>query len=236
MRFLYFPVSFFCFLTILLAAIACASSSFAHFKKPMHSVFGSDNDFDFVPPPPGSYSLPIIKKAPNGDVLDIKGDQLSLKSALGGKISIVSFVYLSCGDTEGCPLAISTLFELFHKSEGLEDLNKFAQLVTISFDPARDTVGAIEAFSVPIMADIGADRKIRWSVFTTKSSENLEPILDGYGQMITHKRNSNIINHLLRIYLVDSRGYIRNIYGLGTIDPRLLVTDIETLLIEEGKR
>ena len=224
------------FLVVLFGAIFNLGYSFADSKKPMHSVFDPDSGFEFLPPTPGSYLLPIIKKSPDGDLLDIKGNRLSLKSALSGKISIVSFVYLTCSDVQGCPFAISTLFELFHKSEHLEDLNKFAQLVTISFDPVHDTVGAIKAFSFPIMADNDADKKIKWSIFTTKNNKNLKPILDGYGQVITRKIDSNIINHLLRIYLVDSSGDIRNIYGLGTIDPRLLLADIETLLIEEGHR
>jgi len=36
------------------------------------------------------------------------------------------------------------------------------------------------------------------------------------------------------MYLVDRRGYIRNVYGLGLIDPRLLMTDVQTLLMEEN--
>jgi len=36
------------------------------------------------------------------------------------------------------------------------------------------------------------------------------------------------------VFLVDRKGNIRNIYGLDLIDPRLLMTDIETLLLEDG--
>ena len=35
---------------------------------------------------------------------------------------------------------------------------------------------------------------------------------------------------------IDRDGKIRNIYGLGLIDPRLLMTDVETLLMTEGTR
>ncbi len=204
-------------------------------KKPMALSFEPEPHYEFVPPKPGTYTLPIIKKASDGQVLDIHGRSKSLKKILRGKISIVSFVYLTCSEIQGCPLAISTFFELFHASEKLQDLRRSAQLVTISFDPKLDTVQAINAFSYPIMADDTADRKIKWSVLTTQSQDQLQPILDGYGQVITRKQDSDIINHLLRIFLIDKAGNIRNIYGLGTIDPRLLVTDVETLIIEAGR-
>ncbi len=65
--------------------------------------------------------------------------------------------------------------------------------------------------------------------------EALKPILDGYGQVVDRSTDLEQISHLLRIYLVDGQGHIRNIYGLGgLIDPRLLMTDVETLLMEEA--
>jgi cytochrome oxidase Cu insertion factor (SCO1/SenC/PrrC family) len=40
------------------------------------------------------------------------------------------------------------------------------------------------------------------------------------------------LNHTLRVYLIDRAGSIRNIYSSGTLDPRLVLSDIRTLLIE----
>jgi protein SCO1/2 len=36
----------------------------------------------------------------------------------------------------------------------------------------------------------------------------------------------------LRAYLIDREKQVRNIYGLGFLDPRLLVSDVHTLLDE----
>ena len=41
--------------------------------------------------------------------------------------------------------------------------------------------------------------------------------------------------HQLRVYLIDSARRIRNIYSLGFLDPRLVVGDVRTLLLEEAK-
>ena len=39
-------------------------------------------------------------------------------------------------------------------------------------------------------------------------------------------------NHPLRVYLIDGQKRIRNIYSYGLLDPRLVMTDVRTLLIE----
>jgi cytochrome oxidase Cu insertion factor (SCO1/SenC/PrrC family) len=41
--------------------------------------------------------------------------------------------------------------------------------------------------------------------------------------------------HTLRVFLIDREGRIRNIYSSGTLDPRLVLADVKTLLLEEEK-
>jgi len=41
--------------------------------------------------------------------------------------------------------------------------------------------------------------------------------------------------HILRVFLIDREGRIRNIYSSGTLDPRLVVADVKTLLLEESR-
>jgi protein SCO1/2 len=36
----------------------------------------------------------------------------------------------------------------------------------------------------------------------------------------------------MRGYIVDAQGNIRNIYSSGTLDPRLVLADIRTLMME----
>jgi len=202
---------------------------------PLASLFPADAAYQFDPPAPGSYRLNTIKQAPDGTVLDIHGAEHRLSDLADGKITLVSFVYLTCGDINGCPLAMSTLFDIHDASAARPGLRDDVQLMTISFDPQRDTVEAIEAFAYPITSDAAADRKIDWHVLTTRGDRALKPILDGFGQAVDRSEDQDRINHLLRMYLLDRDGAIRNVYGLGFMDPRLLMTDIETLLMEEAR-
>lgn len=193
-------------------------------------LFPRNESYDFPVPQPGTYALPPIRVVPDGAVLDQEGERHRLAPLLAGRISIVSFVYLNCADA--CPLATGLLFDIFHASGGAPDLRERVQLVTISFDPLRDTPAAMVAAAAPVLGDPRRERKLRWHFLTTSSSAELAPLLSGFGQAVDGSGGAETLNHLLRLYLVDSRGRIRNIYGLGMIDPRLVMADVETLLIE----
>lgn len=193
-------------------------------------------EYDFVPPEPGSYALPVLKPVPDGVLLDHTGREVPLSEVLGGRISLISFVYLTCGDQNGCPLAMSVLYDIEHVSRSAPLLAGRAQLVTISFDPVRDPPAALAALAEPKQKDIAAERVIPWRFLTGTSEADLAPLLKAFRQPISRRPDSERINHLLRLYLVDAKGQIRNIYGLGTLDPRLLMADIATLLLEPESR
>jgi protein SCO1 len=67
----------------------------------------------------------------------------------------------------------------------------------------------------------------------------LQPILAAYGQAVDRKQNpydpTGPLNHTLRVFLIDRAGNIRNIYSSGTLDARLVLADVKTLLLEESQ-
>lgn len=201
---------------------------------PLSDLFVDGRDKNFATPKPGSYKLPVIKPAGDGDMLDIDGKPVRLTALTKGKVSLISFVYTSCSVEKGCPYSMSTLFDIFHSSEKVSGLADNANLITISFDPKRDTPEAMASFGYAALADKQRDRKLPWHFLTTSSVKELAPILKSYGQAISQQKGSDTIDHLLRLYLVDRKGQVRNIYGLGFMDVRLLYTDIYTLLLEDG--
>jgi len=185
-------------------------------------------------PTPGSYALPSIKLAGDGGVLDHTGRAHRLAKFTSGRITLLSFIFANCSDPGGCPLAMGTLFEIYHASENSKALVDSARLVTLSFDPERDTPEALASYAHAAIADPDGKRKVPWSFLTTRSKADLKPILEHYGQPVAPRHGSDQLNHLLRLYLIDRKGQIRNIYGLGMLDPRFLLADIESLLLEDG--
>lgn len=199
-------------------------------------AFPRTSAFDFAPPEPGSYGLPAIKPAPAATLLDHTGSAVQLESLWPGRISLVSFVYLTCTDQNGCPLAMSVLYDIEYASRTHAVLRDHVQLVTISFDPQRDPPAALAALVAPKSRDVAERRVLPWRFLTGASDSSIAPMLAAFGQRADKERDSTRINHLLRMFLVDPAGRIRNIYGLGTIDPRLIMADVATLLLEGDKR
>jgi protein SCO1/2 len=60
---------------------------------------------------------------------------------------------------------------------------------------------------------------------TEKSCAELESILNGYGQAVDNRQNASDpqgpLYHVLRVFLIDRGGRIRNIYSSGMLDVRL---------------
>ena len=97
----------------------------------------------YAAPTPGTYELPPLGEAANGDVLDTTGRARHLYDFLGDKVVVLSFVYRSCPDINGCPLANFVLKGVERRV--LEDpaLRDEVRLVSMSFDPANDTPDAM---------------------------------------------------------------------------------------------
>lgn len=215
-------------------ALAVAGDPAVSDKGHLASAFNSLEGFSYEPPEPGTYSLPAIKPAPDARLLNHEARPVELSSLLGDRYTLVSFVYLNCADTEGCPLAMATLWELFDSSARVPGLRDKMQLVTISFDPARDTPEALSLVVDRLSADRHRSKKIDWHFLTGQSAKDIEPLLAGFGQSVNRSGDGQTINHLLRLFLLDRAGQIRNVYGLGSIDPRLIVADVQTLMISDA--
>jgi cytochrome oxidase Cu insertion factor (SCO1/SenC/PrrC family) len=193
-------------------------------------------EFDFDPPAPGSYRLPIIRAAADGRVLDTQGHSRSLHEVFDGKIVLLSFIYTRCTDARGCPLATAVLYKIFGGSRSDPELAANLRMLSLSFDPEHDTPEVMAGYrhgSSPEWSG-GAE----WLDLTTASNADLQPILTAYEQVVRrrvdeHGNPTDAFGHQLRAYLIDRHQRIRNIYGLGFLDPRLLIADVRTLLAEE---
>ncbi len=146
-----------------------------------------------------------------------------------------SFIYTRCASTRACPRATGVLNEVHKLASGDPALER-VRLVTMSFDPAVDTPER--------MADFFAwarqrESSVPWHFLTTGSRAELEPILAAYGQAVDRRENplhpEGPLAHTLRVFLIDPAGRIRNIYSSDTLDPRLVLADVRTLLMEAAR-
>jgi len=160
---------------------------------------------------------------------------LRLNELTRDRVTVMSFIYTRCAAAKACPMATGVLMELHDLSANDPELAKKLRLVSMSFDPENDTVERMRMYSMLAQGPSAAP----WHFVTTRSQTQLQPILSAYGQVVDRKRNPNDptgpLNHTLRIFLIDRRGNIRNIYSSGTLDVRLVLADVKTLIQEGAK-
>src|SRR5205814_1189798 len=97
------------------------------------------NDFDYDPPAAGSYSLPVVKVAPDGPILDSEGHVLNLHDLTRGRITVMSFIYTRCAAPKACAYASGVLGQLHDASLADKTLAQNLRLISMSFDPEFDT-------------------------------------------------------------------------------------------------
>ena len=204
-----------------------ASPVLAHDVAPLPAL-------DYEPPAPGTYTLHRIMAAPDGEVLDLDGRRQRLRTFTRERITLLGFVYTTCVDPEGCPLAYRVFDALRHAVGDRPDLRGQVRLVTLSFDPERDTPAAMRAYAGRRATD--SKSGVPWHFLTTRSSRALAPLLDGFGQDVRSTRmDSNTpreLSHVLKVFLIDRAGDVREIYTSTFLHPRTVLNDIETLLRE----
>jgi len=200
------------------------------------NVLSHDNDYDYDPPVPGSYTLPVMKVAPEGAIIDSAGRSLNLRDLTHGRITVLSFIYTRCAAPKACPYATGVLTQLHTLSADDKSLAKNMRLVSMSFDPDYDTPPRLAAYSEAMREEKSG---CEWRFATAKSRPELESILNAYGQAVDQRSNPNDpqgpLYHILRIFLIDREGHIRNIYSSATLDPRLVLADVKTLILEESR-
>jgi len=187
----------------------------------------------FPAPAVGSYALPSLGEAADGVLLDSSGTPASLHALYGDKTIVLSFIYTSCPDVNGCPLATFVLSQVQKRLSLHEGLAGNVRLVSVSFDPAND--------SPDVMADYGKSFRrhdIDWRFLTTESEERLAPILDDYDQSVIRDFGPDgepigTMSHILRVFLIDRNKNIRNIYSPSFLHPDILLADILTVTTGE---
>ena len=207
------------------AALALALPAAAHTPRPAGIP-------DFEPPAPGTYQLPPIQAAPDGEVMDAGGARHALAKFTRERITLLGLVYTRCSDEEGCPLAtwaFSAVRNLLRRDRALEGR---VRLVTLSFDPAHDTPATMREYARRMRA---TGPGAQWHFLTTGSRAALDPILEGFDQDLRVAADSKAVpgteefSHTLKVFLIDPQGRVREIYSSAWLMPKMIMNDIRTI-------
>jgi cytochrome c peroxidase len=220
----------------LLVGLAVATAAAA-----AHEALSLEDEFvkgvfspSFVPPAAGSYELPAVKRVAGFVLKESTGRAVDTGLVTAGKVAIVSFIYTACPERLGCPLASQALQDLQGRLKD-EGLHRDVVLLSISFDPGRDSPAQLAKYA----RVYGADPAF-WRFMTAPSTRVLEGVLESYGQdrapvYDPRGRFTGRYSHVLKVFLLDRDGYIRNIYSAGFLVPDLVVNDIKTVLTDRAR-
>jgi cytochrome oxidase Cu insertion factor (SCO1/SenC/PrrC family) len=175
---------------------------------------------------------------PQGTVLDIDGRRRAFSRYTTGRVTLLSFIYTYCTDPIGCPLAYGTMMTIRDRLLARPEFARRVQLVSLSFDPVHDVPAEMKRYA-GWLADPASP--LRWHFLTTRSVAELKPLLDELGQDVSVEVDDKgqpirVLNHMLKLFLIDARGRVREIYSTAFLLPEVMLNDIETLLLEPTER
>lgn len=189
---------------------------------------------EFTPPRPGTYALQRIQGVADATLLDPAGKPTRLSAVTTAKITLLTFFYTYCADPLGCPFAYQILTDV--RTSLLRDakLARQVRFVSVSLDPTTDTPEAIGRYRKMV----SKNSTLEWDVLTAGSVRELLPVLDDFGQDVSVESAADgtarrALHHMLKMFLIDPQGVVREIYSLAYLQPAVIVNDIRTLALRE---
>ena len=187
-------------------------------------------------PPPGSYKLNHIERVPQAIVLEATRFPRLLSHYTQGSVTLLGFFYSYCADPNGCPLAWDAFEKVREEILARPQLYGHVRLVFMSLDPKHDTPDVLSGFARRYEANA---QEVPWHFLTTYSYLFLKPLLRDMGEEILVSRETQgdqaVVNHLLKVFLIDKEGWVREIYSNQSLDPAAILGDVETLKLEQAK-
>jgi len=132
-------------------------------------------------------------------------------------------VYTSCTDT--CPLITGKLALLQRRLRERKLLGREVVLLTVTFDPERDTREVLQRYARGFRADPSG-----W-FFLRGTPEETRRLLTLYDVWVRPAPDGEF-DHSDRIFLIDQAGRIREIYSQRLFSPESVLDDILSLVSE----
>jgi protein SCO1/2 len=171
--------------------------------------------------------LAVIQKAPDFALTNQDGKEVRLRD-FKGRALLVSFIFTTCNGS--CPATTHRMEKVQSalRSRGL--LKKGGvHLLSITLDPARDTPAVLKRYLRLYDADPAS-----WS-FLTGPKKKVARVIKAWGMWVRPAKGGQF-DHPSRIFLVDPRGRVREIYNLAFMKPAWVLEDVELLLKEAPKK
>ncbi len=172
---------------------------------------------------PASSRLAVIRPAPEFALADADGRKVTLQQ-FRGKVVFVSFVFTTCNGS--CPATTARLAKVQETLARSPEFKDRVQFISITLDPERDTPGRLRDYMQLYEIDAA-----NWR-FVTGAKANVNKTVADWGMWARPAANGQL-DHPSRVFLVDPRGRIREIYNLDFLRTAWAREDVRLLLAEK---
>jgi len=136
-------------------------------------------------------------------------------------IVVLTFIYTRCPLPTFCPMMDRHFVTLQEHMKSDPTLRK-VHLVTISFDPTRDTPAVLRAHARELMADL------RTWTFLTGKPQAIDDFSAKFGVFVVRNPNDDRdITHNLRTAVIGPDGVVRKIYTGNEWTPDDILADLK---------
>lgn len=159
-------------------------------------------------------------------LVDQEGNAIQFPDEYAGNVMLVGYVYTHCPDI--CPMITYNMRDIQRE---LPDEENF-MLVSISFDPERDTPEILDQYAENYKLD-----RENWRLLTGNTGE-VDEALETL-EINTLKSPTSFeddgtaryyIDHTDRVTLIDQNGNVRNTYVGSKMNQEQIISDIHNLL------
>jgi protein SCO1/2 len=170
-----------------------------------------------------SSRLAVIRRAPESKLIDQDAQTIRL-SDLRGKVLLVGFIFTTCSGT--CPATTHRMVQVQQElsTRGMLDAGR-VHFLSVTLDPARDKPEALRGYMR--LYDIDSEH---WS-FLTGPESDVSQVINAWDMWVRPAPNGQL-DHPSRVFLVDTKGQVREIYSLSFLKPAWVAEDMQLLLDE----
>lgn len=178
-------------------------------------------------PPVNENFAQIGKDAPDFTLTNQDGKKISLAD-YKGKATAITFIYAQCPLPEYCIKMSKNFSDLANQISADENLKDKIRLLSISFDPERDTPEKLKQYGTGYL---GKDSKATdfkvWQIAVGAEPE-VKKIADAFGLRYERDPNDKLqFNHSLRTIVIAPDGKITKIFGGNEWTNEELLRDLE---------
>jgi len=157
---------------------------------------------------------------PDGAFVNQSGRKQTLKDFRGSTV-VLTFIYTRCPLPNFCPLMDRHFVTLQERLKADQSL-KHVHLVTVSFDPVRDTPAVLRAHAKELDADLQ-----RWT-FLTGDVKAIDDFAGRFGVYVVRNPNDERdITHNLRTAIIGPDGTVKKIYTGNEWTPDDILADLK---------